>query len=315
MNPQEQQINDSIIVKVVKSDSIAVDSLVVIDSLAPPVIRRPLLVKVAADTVHLPDTISRFNTKVITGKGEIGFLPPGFEPLRKPAYTAITDAGSLKEGLAVPVSAFRNDWTIILLFSTVIMLLLVRLFGKGQIGSVFLSLLPRSIKGGERMEKQYLFHWSEIIFNLMAFINISLFSYFLSVNYGFSPPGSYPVISWLIILAVVVAGVTVRHMVSAITGAATGTSDLFEEYQHRIYLGYRLAGILLFFIITALCYTNLEPSIFFTIGLIIVSIIYLLRVTTLLVIFTSKHISISYLILYLCALEILPVALLFKIVS
>ena len=41
-------------------------------------------------------------------------------------------------------------------------------------------------------------------------------------------------------------------------------------------------------------------------GIIIIGLMYLIRVVRLLIIFLNRNISIFYLILYLCALEILP---------
>ena len=311
MSSQERGVQDTLIQSVILQDTLPA---VVLKDTVPVVVRKVVIVKPPVnDTVRLPDSIFRFTTNIIAGREDVAVLPPGVGELKGESFTAVTTDKTLKEGLPVPESPYRNDWTIILLFSTIIMLLFVRLFGRGQIGSVFTDLIPGSKSSSDKSDKQHLFHWSETVFNLLAFINISLFIYFSAVAYGFSPPGNSPVTGWLIIILIVVASITVRHIITFITGAATDTSELFAEYQWRIYQGYRLAGILLFFLVTALCYTDLNPSLWITAGIATLSLIYLLRVLSLFVIFSRKHISLSYLILYLCALEILPVAVIIRL--
>ncbi len=50
-------------------------------------------------------------------------------------------------------------------------------------------------------------------------------------------------------------------------------------------------------------------------GIIVLGILYLIRVLRLFVIFINRNISILYLILYLCALEILPILISVKYIS
>ncbi len=89
--------------------------------------------------------------------------------------------------------------------------------------------------------------------------------------------------------------------------------DAFEEYIVTIYQSYRFLGITLFLIIVLLSYTNLFPlkSLFIP-GFIIAAVVYLMRIIRLFLIFMKRNISILYLILYLCALEFLPVLVLMK---
>ena len=60
-------------------------------------------------------------------------------------------------------------------------------------------------------------------------------------------------------------------------------------------------------------YTRILPvRDFVEAGIIVLGFMYLVRVIRLLIIFLNRNISIFYLILYLCALEILPVLIVVK---
>jgi len=56
----------------------------------------------------------------------------------------------------------------------------------------------------------------------------------------------------------------------------------------------------------------LPPQVVITVGAIVLIIFYLMRVVRLLLIFMKRNFSVLYLILYLCALEILPVLIIVK---
>ena len=63
-------------------------------------------------------------------------------------------------------------------------------------------------------------------------------------------------------------------------------------------------------------YTGILPEkLLISAGAIVISVHYLIRVFRLFLIFIKRNISIFYLILYLCALEILPVLIVFRFFS
>jgi hypothetical protein len=117
----------------------------------------------------------------------------------------------------------------------------------------------------------------------------------------------------LISMGIVIFGITSRHFMCLAAGNLSGESDVFNEYLITVYQSYRFSSVLLFGVIILLTYTVLSPvQVYFVFGVIILIIFYLYRVTRLLLIFIKRNMSILYLILYLCALEILPVLIIVK---
>jgi len=103
---------------------------------------------------------------------------------------------------------------------------------------------------------------------------------------------------------------------ATVTGIISGEEELFKEYLLTIYQSYRIIALFLFVLVILISYTVILPVKTLIIsGLILAGIVYLLRLLRLIVIFMTNNISIFYLILYLCALEILPVLISLKYIA
>jgi hypothetical protein len=96
-------------------------------------------------------------------------------------------------------------------------------------------------------------------------------------------------------------------------GNLSGQTEAFNEYLVTVYQSYRFVSIILFVLVILITYTVFIPQKICVIaGFIVLAIFYVFRVSRLFLIFKKRDISILYLILYLCALEILPVLILIK---
>jgi len=96
----------------------------------------------------------------------------------------------------------------------------------------------------------------------------------------------------------------------------SGEKEIFSEYLVGIYQYYRLAALFLLIISVMVLYTVFLPkNVLFYVGFSFVALLYVIRVLRLFLIFINRHVSIFYLILYLCALEILPVVIIIKYVT
>lgn len=161
-----------------------------------------------------------------------------------------------------------------------------------------------------------LFHWQTTLLNLMSFFIISLFACQAATIQGLLPPGFSGTLSWLICLGIIIVALTLRHFICVATGNLSGHSDVFNEYLVGIYQSYHIAALILFILVLLATFTVFLPSNVFVIaGICGIALMYLIRVTRLLLIFINRNISVLYLILYLCALEILPVAILIRYFS
>jgi hypothetical protein len=223
---------------------------------------------------------------------------------------------SLKEGDKMPGEQFRADWIVPLLIFSAFLLGIVRSVPGNFFRNMFRFLFMRGVNENASRDTGTLFQWQSTLMNLSAFISVSLFCYLMLRHYDISIPGISKPVLWLICLGGVIVAVTLRHFVCNITGNVSDQTEIFREYTICIYQVYRFGGIIFMILSILILYMVSVPAqVWFTAGIAITGLLYLLRVIRLLLIFITRRVSILYLILYLCALEILPVVILVKYVT
>jgi Domain of unknown function (DUF4271) len=214
----------------------------------------------------------------------------------------------LKSGQELPTQQLHDDWIIGIILIAAFLYSLIRTKSKSMFPGVTRFFLLRGINDPSSRDIGGLFHWQSTILNLISFQIIGLFAYCAASYYDFIPSGIRGIIFWLISIGIIISVVTLRHIVCVITGNASEEKEVFMEYLIGVYQSYRFSALFLFVLIILMTYTMLFPfRVYFISGIIVLGIMYLIRVTRLMIIFINRNISIFYLILYLCALEILPV--------
>ncbi len=219
----------------------------------------------------------------------------------------------LKQGQDLPSRPLHNDWIIGIVLFAAFLYLLIRTTSKSLIPDVYRFFLFRGINDPSSRDIGGLFHWQSTILNLISFLILAVFAYSAASYYNLFPSGISGILLWLISFGVIVTAVTLRHIVCIITGNISGENEVFREYLLGIYQFYRFSALLMFVIVILISYTTILPlQVTIISGIVVLGIMYLIRVIRLMIIFLNRNISIFYLILYLCALEILPVVICVK---
>jgi hypothetical protein len=220
---------------------------------------------------------------------------------------------SLKPGIELPSQPLRPDWMIVIIIVAAFLFSLVKQSSSNFSTGFARFFLFRGVNESKSRESNALFHWQSTVLNLVSFLIIGLFGYSVFAYYELIPEGFKGIVIWLIAMGIISSAITLRHLVCIITGAASDARDVFNEYLLSIYQSYRFGAVFLGIIIILISYTRiLSAGDLIVAGIIIAGLMYLIRVIRLLVIFINRSISIFYLILYLCALEILPVLIIAK---
>ncbi|HBC77408.1 MAG TPA: hypothetical protein DEO60_12545 [Bacteroidales bacterium] len=225
----------------------------------------------------------------------------------------ITVINELRDGKELPWKPFNHDWIIAIVFLTAYVWLIVRTTTRSIFPELTKFILFRGINESSAHDTGSLFTWQSTVLNFISFLVISLFVYCAADFYGVIPAGFPPIIFMLISLVLVVLAITSRHFICLAAGNLSGESDLFKEYLINVYQSYRFSAVIVFIVVILLVYTVFLPSgVLIISGIIVFTIFYLMRVFRLFLIFIKRNISVLYLILYLCALEILPVLIIVK---
>jgi Domain of unknown function (DUF4271) len=219
----------------------------------------------------------------------------------------------LKPGNDIPPQPLHADWMILIIIVVVFLYSLVKDVSRNLSPGFSRFFLFRGVNDPVSRDSGGLFHWQSTILNLISFLVIGLFGYSAASFYNLIPIGFKGIILWLIAFGVISVAITLRHIACVITGVTSGEQEAFTKYLLGIYQSYRFGALFLFVIVILISYTRILPvrNLMIT-GIFILGLMYLIRVIRLLIIFLNRNISIFYLILYLCALEILPVLIVVK---
>jgi len=216
----------------------------------------------------------------------------------------------LRAGEERPQKTVDDNWLILVILLGAFLYSLLRNTSKNLLPELSRFFLFRGITDPGSRDIGGIFHWQSTILNLVSFLSISLFAYCIADIRNVIPSGMSGIIVWLILTGVIILAVTPRHITCYITGNISGKKEEFHEYLVGIYQSYRYGGLIIFIIVILLLYTRIFPhEVYIFTGIFIFGLMYLLRIMRLLIIFIKRNISIFYLILYLCALEILPVVI------
>ena len=220
---------------------------------------------------------------------------------------------NLKDGADIPSRPLQHDWIIGIIFLSAYLWLILRSTTRSMFSELTRFLLFRGINESSSRNIGSLFTWQSTILNFVSFMVIGLFAFCAAERYDFIPSGIEPFLFMLISTGLVIFGITSRHFICLAAGNLSGESDVFNEYLMTVYNSYRFSSVMLFGVVVLLAYTVfLSDHAYFSIGAIVLIVFYLYRIIRLFLIFIKRNMSILYLILYLCALEILPVLILVR---
>lgn len=224
--------------------------------------------------------------------------------------TGIRLAKKLKDGETLPSVPFHTDWVFIILFASAFLYSILRAFSKRSIPDLPRFFFFRGIGDPASRDAGELFDWQSTLFNLATFLNIALFVYYAAISYELITGTISGIIFWIISSGVIIVSITLRHIICFIMGRISESGEAFDEYMKFVYLAYRYSGIVLFIIVVLISFTSIF-SVRFLIntGIFTFSLFYLIRIIRLFLIFMHRNLSVLYFILYLCALEFLPVVI------
>jgi hypothetical protein len=212
------------------------------------------------------------------------------------------------------VTRTNPDWLVGLIVLLFLLFATVKLIFNKYLSQLVQSTINYSTFTRLFREKYFnLFHASfrlDVIFNM----TLALFGYqFLSlykINLGFSK--SYYV--YLGCLGIVIGYFTAKRILYYLIGILTESKQEVQEYLFSITVFNRVLGLFLLPISATVAFIPMSQVEFLLFaGLAIIVIFYLLSLIRGGKIFLKKQFSISYLILYLCTLEFLPLILTYNL--
>lgn len=209
---------------------------------------------------------------------------------------------------------FKQDWYLGVLLFTVMMLGWIRLFFNKELKKFFMAAVDNQLSHKVYLEQNSLTQRAALLLNMVFVINLSFFIHLILHFHEIYPFGNNSVLSFFAVCGIIVLIYILKFVVYKILGTLFLAGKYFDEYIHQIFLYHKLFGIILFPLLTGMAYMPSDTKeILIYSGFLIFTLSVVLRIFRGFQICFKSGVSLFYMILYLCTLEILPFAVLYKL--
>jgi len=205
------------------------------------------------------------------------------------------------------------DWIVGILLISLIIVAWIRIFYNKYLASAFTGLLL--YQQGKNLFREKNLHYQRFSLGMNALFSLTagLYLYLAHDYFSLGFPGLKGFPGFLLLAAGVMLIFFIRSVICRFTGFLAKAGDLFAEYMHTIMMINKVLGLVLLPLVIGLPYLPgvLVPYLVYG-GLGLFLTAYLVRIYKGLQIFILNRFSIFWMILYLCALEILPYLMIYK---
>lgn len=208
------------------------------------------------------------------------------------------------------------SWLPAILISTLFIFSWIKLMYYKYVLQVLGATVNYQVSNRLFRERNVLIRNMSLGLNTIFAINTGLLIFYLFKYLNIEPIKANPFVSLSIYSISVLIIYFIKTFFLRVLGFLFMVKEEFAEYIHNINLFNKNTGLLLFPVVILYPYINehLKPVVLYT-GITLFLLMILLRFFRGFQIIIRKGVSVFYLILYLCAIEILPVLLLIKLSS
>ncbi|MCK4879596.1 MAG: DUF4271 domain-containing protein [Bacteroidales bacterium] len=211
------------------------------------------------------------------------------------------------------IQTYQPTWYFIYLFLLIGLLAWIRLY-YGNIliqtvqASTNVQVANRMFKDNSLLQKQL-----DNVLYLFYFLSMAFLLYYIELRVDLRPYELQGGLLYLFNLALLAGIFSGRVLLLNIAGILFNHIRIFREYLYNIFIFNKLSGLAVLPLIFLLIYTRgTLQELFFWITIFVLSCITVMRLIRGVVFSYRKEVSVFYLFLYLCALEIAPLVLLYR---
>jgi hypothetical protein len=207
-----------------------------------------------------------------------------------------------------------SDLVFIILLFLLSLVAYVKFAGKNFLNRLLISIQNYSYSVSFFREKNlaYVFYHNILLF--IFYICTGLFASIVLQYYGYSIPHTDKFVQMIILIGVCSIFLLTSLFVIWLSALIFGFSKISSEYLFYYQNLLKVLGIaLLLFCLILFFLVRKQQTTLIYFSFFIVAIVYLVKTFRIFVIFFKNKLSLYYLILYFCALEIIPIILLVKI--
>jgi len=210
-----------------------------------------------------------------------------------------------------------HDWAIIpLLIGMFIIASVITIYRK-YVGQLFERIIYYFTFSKHLQEKSIPIQRLSVILDFLFIISFSMFVDQVVRKFGlYSPPTQFEYIIFLVLSAFLIALRIVRWTIYKLSALFSNQKIFFRELFHNSTLYTRVLGVFLLPMVFLITYTTgYIATLFIYSAILSMVILLIMRLIRLFRVFVVGGFSIFYFILYLCALEIAPLLIIWKEVN
>ncbi len=216
-----------------------------------------------------------------------------------------------------PLPMQRNDWIAGIGLFVLILIAIIRFSFITYLHRLFRSVFNYQTAKSLFLEKNMRYIWGSILIGSLFFLNFSLFCTLCQKNFKFTPNLEVSFLSYISLVVVLLLIYAGKFILIKGLGYIFNRIEISKEYLHTVFIYNSNLGILLlpFTLSVPFIIGTCTRVVLLNLALFLVIILYVFRLVRGMKILFLKHVSILYSILYLCALEILPLIIVLKMLK
>jgi len=204
------------------------------------------------------------------------------------------------------ISKYPSDFFLLFTLSITLIILFTKVFFRKYIDNFFQMALNYQLTNNMFRDKNVFMKRFNIALNLVYIIVVSIFIY--QFVYFFDIKKNLQKIDFVYIIIFISTLAIVRLIVMKILGEIFAVQKEFSEYLFNQFMFNKLLGLILIPLAFTIPYVpNFMQQFLIYIGLLLISITFLVKLFRGFTIIIKKDVLIFYVLLYLCTLEILPI--------
>jgi hypothetical protein len=241
---------------------------------------------------------------------------------RDSIYVQVFESSARAEALISPehgmvivqkLANFHPMWLFLYLFALLGLFAWIRVYYGNILSQTVQASTNFQVAAKMFKDKSLLQNQLDNILYAFYFLSLAFFLFFLEERMNLVPYNLHGVLLYLFNLAIISGIFLVRVVIINLLGILFNQRSLFREYLYHTFIYNKLLGISILTLLLFVVYTGgILQDIFFWAALMTVLIVMIMRIIRGLIFSFKKDISIFYMFCYLCALEIVPLALLYR---
>ncbi|MEP7169661.1 MAG: DUF4271 domain-containing protein, partial [Bacteroidota bacterium] len=218
-------------------------------------------------------------------------------------------------GNPIPLKKFTADWFTIALFATIGFFTWLKIKNSRIIQQLFAAFFNNSVTNQIVRDENILVQKTSVLLSLVFYFTAALLFYQISVyfNWEYKIIGK-GLVRFIIFVLFIATAYSFKMVFLKMMSIIFRMDRAVSTYIFNIFLINNIIGILLIPVVMLIAFFPAATELFIWMGILMVMGAFLYRLFRGIVIWTSiARFSLYYLILYLCALEIAPLLILFKL--